>query len=150
MCPIFRTFRNWWKKLPDHHQYKKLARGFPLKKEIIVLSFSSFGGVCLVFYFFHLEEAPFTHRTRFMPITQVQMQELAETEYKNVLQVCADFVLPVTHPDHLRVHRVATRLVRANTCEEMEELRWEVNVVNSDEINAFVLPVSICECDFMA
>ena len=83
-----------------------------------------------------------THRTRFMPISHKQMVELTEKEYKNVLEAFAEHILPPNHPDHVRVFRVATRLLLANLGEEMNNLSWQVNVVESDEINAFVLPVS--------
>ena len=77
-----------------------------------------------------------------MPITNVQMNELAETEYKEILERYAECILPVNHADHTRVFRVAQRLIRANKCKEMDHLKWQVNVVFSDEVNAFVLPVS--------
>lgn len=78
-----------------------------------------------------------------MPISHKQMVELTEKEYKNVLEAFAENILPPNHPDHVRVFRVATRLLLANLGEEMNNLSWQVNVVESDEINAFVLPVSI-------
>lgn len=77
-----------------------------------------------------------------MPISHKQMVELTEKEYKNVLEAFAEHILPPNHPDHVRVFRVATRLLLANLGEEMNNLSWQVNVVESDEINAFVLPVS--------
>lgn len=77
-----------------------------------------------------------------MPISHKQMVELTEKEYKNVLEAFAEHILPPYHPDHVRVFRVATRLLLANLGEEMNNLSWQVNVVESDEINAFVLPVS--------
>ena len=138
-----RTFRNWWKKLPAHHKEKYLTRGVLfLNKERLIIITGGLGGVCIGFYFFHVEETPFTHRSRFMPITNVQMNELAETEYKEILERYAECILPVNHADHTRVFHVAQRLIRANKCKEMDHLKWQVIVVFSDEVNAFVLPVS--------
>ena len=77
-----------------------------------------------------------------MPVSHKQMEELTEMEYKNLLEAFADHILPANHPDHHRVFRVARRLVMANQSKEMEHLSWQVNVVDSDEVNAFVLPVS--------
>ena len=137
-----RTFRNWWRNLPSQHQYRKFVKRLLSRKEVITLSLGGAGGVCLVFYVCHLEEAPFTHRRRFMPISHVQMEELAETEYRNILDVYARDVLAVAHPAHQRVVRVTSRLVTANLCDEVNALKWHVNVINSDRVNAFVLPVS--------
>lgn len=78
-----------------------------------------------------------------MPISHKQMQELTDAEYRNILELFAEHILPVNHPDHLRVYRVAKRLVMANHGKEMENLSWQVSVVDSEEMNAFVLSVSL-------
>lgn len=83
-----------------------------------------------------------------MPISHRQMEELTNTEYRNTLELFADKILPVTDPNHLRVLRVAKRLVMANGSKEMEHLSWQVNVVNCDDMNAFVLPVSLPRLSF--
>ena len=77
-----------------------------------------------------------------MPISHKQMQELTDAEHRNILKLFAEHILPVNHPEHLRVYRVAKRLVVANYGKEMENLTWQVSVVACDEMNAFVLPVS--------
>ena len=115
-----------------------------LNKEKIIIITGGLSGICIAFYFFHLEETPYTHRTRFMPITHAQMNELAVTEHKEILEQYAKCILPVNHPDHIRVFRVAQNLIRANKSKEMDHLKWQVNVVLADDqINAFVLPVSL-------
>ena len=78
-----------------------------------------------------------------MPISHKQMQELTDAEHRNILELFAEHVLPVNHPDHRRVYRVAKRLVMANRGKEMENLSWQVSVVDSEEMNAFVLSVSL-------
>lgn len=77
-----------------------------------------------------------------MPISHKQMQELTDAEHRNILELFAEHILPVNHPDHRRVYRVAKRLVMANHGKEMENLSWQVSVVDSEEMNAFVLSVS--------
>lgn len=77
-----------------------------------------------------------------MPISHKQMQELTDAEHRNMLGLFAEHILPVNHPDHRRVYRVAKRLVMANHGKEMENLSWQVSVVDSEEMNAFVLSVS--------
>lgn len=139
---IFSTFRKWWGNLSADKRLR-LTKGFHLRKERITIVIGGFGGISLAYYFFHLEETPFTHRTRFMPISHKQMEELTNTEHRNILESFAEHVLPVSHPSHLRVYRVAKRLVTANHGKEMENLTWQVSVVDSEDMNAFVLPVSL-------
>lgn len=140
---FFSTFRKWWGNLSADKRLH-LTKGFHLRKEKIAIVIGGFGGVSLAYYFFHLEETPFTHRTRFMPISHKQMQELTDAEHRNVLELFAENILPVNHPSHLRVYRVAKRLVMANLgIKEMENLSWQVSVVESEDMNAFVLPVSL-------
>ncbi|PFX30818.1 metalloendopeptidase OMA1, mitochondrial-like [Stylophora pistillata] len=134
-----RYFRKWWNNLSADKRLQ-LTKAFHLRKERLTIVVGGFGGLCIAYYFFHLEETPFTHRPRFMPISHKQMEELTSTEYRNTLELYADKILPVTHPNHLRVFRVAKRLVMANGSKEMEHLSWQVNVVNCDDMNAFVLP----------
>lgn len=134
-----RSFRKWWNNLSADKRLQ-LTKSFHLRKERLTVVVGGFGGLCIAYYFFHLEETPFTHRTRFMPISHRQMEELTNTEYRNTLELFADKILPVTDPNHLRVLRVAKRLVMANGSKEMEHLSWQVNVVNCDDMNAFVLP----------
>ncbi|KAL9950429.1 hypothetical protein ACROYT_G042924 [Oculina patagonica] len=135
-----RSFRKWWGNLSADKRLH-LTKGFHLRKEKIAIVIGGFGGISLAYYFFHLEETPFTHRTRFMPISHKQMQELTDAEHRNVLELFAENVLPVNHPSHLRVYRVTKRLVMANRdIKEMENLLWQVSVVESEDMNAFVLP----------
>lgn len=131
---VFRAVRKSWKNLTADHRLH-LSKG-------VSVFIGSFGGVCLGFYFFHLEETPVTHRTRFMPISHRQMEELTEMNHINFLEKFADHILSTSHPDHHRVFRVAKRLVMANQSKEMEHLFWQVHVVDNEEMNAFVLPVS--------
>ena len=67
------------------------------------------GGVVAIgvgFYLFHLEETPFTNRSRFMPITHVQMNELAVIVYKEVAELLEDSILPVDNTSFSRSTKV--------------------------------------------
>lgn len=77
-----------------------------------------------------------------MPISHKQVQELTEREHKDLLEALAPHILPAHHPDHQRVFVVTERLVMANQSKEMENMSWQVNVVDTEEMNAFVLPVT--------
>ena len=59
-----------------------------------------------------------------------------------MLEALTPHILPAHRPVHQRVFVVAERLVMANQIKEMENLSWQVNVVDKDEMNAFALPVT--------
>jgi len=51
-------------------------------------------------------------------------------------------IVPPTHPVYQRVVKVVRKIVDSNQdLEFMREQTWTIVVVDSDEINAFVLPV---------
>ncbi|XP_032232170.2 metalloendopeptidase OMA1, mitochondrial isoform X2 [Nematostella vectensis] len=137
-----RTFRRWWQKLPAHHKHKLLTLDLLKKRrtEKLILIGGSTGVFFLAYYVYHLEETPITHRRRFMPVGNAQMRDVIEEEYRQVLEQCGEHILPVNHPYHRRVFEVAQRLVMANRSEEIDGIKWQVNVVDTDDVNAFVLP----------
>lgn len=107
----------------------------------MVIISGSVGGLFIAYYFFHLEETPVTNRVRFMPIGNAQMEHLVESEYKQTLELCGEYILPVNHPDHIRVFQATKRLLKGNQSKETDGIKWQVNVVNTPDVNAFVLPV---------
>jgi len=123
-------------------KYKTMLFTYKRKEKLIIIC-GTIGGLSVAYYFFHLEETPFTQRVRFMPIGNAQMEQIIESEYQHALELCSQYILPVNHPDHIRVFQVTKRLVSSNQCPEMEGITWQVNVVDTEDMNAFVLPVSI-------
>ena len=140
MALFNRTFRKWYQKLSP--QYKQMLLN-DKRTEKLVIIVGVFGGLSIGYYLFHLEETPFTGRVRFMPLGNAQMEQIIESEYKQALELCGEHILPVNHPDHIRVFRVTKRLVSSNQCKETEGIKWQVNIVDTPDMNAFVLPVSI-------
>ncbi|KAK3754642.1 hypothetical protein QZH41_014927 [Actinostola sp. cb2023] len=132
-----RTFRKWYQKLSP--QYKQMLLN-DKRTEKLVIIVGVFGGLSIGYYLFHLEETPFTGRVRFMPLGNAQMEQIIESEYKQTLELCGEHILPVNHPDHIRVFRVTKRLVLSNQCKETEGIKWQVNIVDTPDMNAFVLP----------
>ncbi|XP_028409656.1 metalloendopeptidase OMA1, mitochondrial-like [Dendronephthya gigantea] len=134
-----RTFRKWWKKLPDHRK-QTLKKYFFSRKELIAGILSIFAGSWLFLYYIHLEETPYTKRSRYVGVTPKQVKEIAESQLRQFLENYAENILPVSHPYHKRVYQVTKRLILANLDEIHDDLNWEVNVIESNEMNAFVLP----------
>ena len=137
-----RTFRKWWRKLPIHKR-EKFKENLFSRMDVIFLILSSLVGGWLFLYYIHLEETPYTKRSRYVGVTPNQIRDIAETQWRKLLETHADDIVSVAHPDHKRVYRIAERLIRANADEKMDQLNWEVNVISSEQTNAFVLPVSI-------
>ena len=88
---------------------------------------------------YHLENTPVTGRKRFMILNNEQLEKVADVQWRNISRDLSEFRLPVDHPAHMRVYRVATQILNANISKEVKELKWEINVINNDEVNAFVL-----------
>ena len=113
------------------------------RKEIIAGIISILTGGWLFLYYIHLEETPYTRRSRYVGVTPRQLREIAESQWRQLLEVYGEHIVPVTHPDHKRVFEITKRLIMANRDETLHHMNWEVNVISSDEANAFVLPVSL-------
>lgn len=71
------------------------------------------------------------------------MKEFISDVLFQLVNAYGNEIVPITHPYYKRVVRVAHRLILANKdIIEVRKHEWEVTVVKSDEVNAFVLPVS--------
>jgi len=92
-----------------------------------------FGG----YYVTHLEKVPISGRRRFMDVTPRQEEAMAVQAYNDIMFTYGRRILPPNHPYTRFVKRVGERLVRVSG---MENIKWEFNVIDSPERNAFVLP----------
>ena len=138
-----RSFRKWWKKLPDHKKEQFKEYLFQ-RMHVIALILSSFIGGWLFLYYIHLEDTPYTKRSRYVGVTPNQIRDIAETLWRKLLEEHADDIVSVSHPDHKRAFSVLEKLINANSDENMKNINWELNVISSNDIiNAFVLPVSM-------
>lgn len=62
----------------------------------------------------------------------------------------AELLVPVTDPRHKVVEQVVQHLAQRNKdIPEMSDVIWSVHVVQSPNINAFVLPVSKTQQEFL-
>ena len=60
-----------------------------------------------------------------------------------LLEEWADDLLPDSDPTYARVANVANRLLKANVdVQQIHGKEWTISVIQNDERNAFVLPVS--------
>ncbi|KAH3898937.1 related to Mitochondrial metalloendopeptidase OMA1 [Saccharomycodes ludwigii] len=108
-----------------------------------------FGGGGL-FYVTHLDEAPVSHRKRFIWLPRILELKIGEYTYNRVLQETGQSLLPANHPLTLKVERIFRRLVdaaisdpqNANVRDLIKDVNWKIHIVNDPRMppNAFVLP----------
>ncbi|TVY85717.1 Mitochondrial metalloendopeptidase, partial [Lachnellula willkommii] len=96
------------------------------------------GGVgAVVFYVSNLEEVPVSGRRRFNCYSDKSVEAQGDMMYEKTMRDARGAILPDYDPRVKKVHRVMERLIPASG---MEDTRWELHVIHSDEMNAFVLP----------
>ena len=134
-----RQLRKWWRGLPES-QRKIFFLGVRRRTDkIIILVFSTIG-LCFAYYNYHLEENDLTGRKQLMIMNDHQIKEIAEKEFLALSKDLADSYLPANHPSHIRVAKIAKQILNNNICPEVTNKSWKIIVVDSDVINAFVLP----------
>ncbi|KAI7900266.1 peptidase family M48-domain-containing protein [Cokeromyces recurvatus] len=89
------------------------------------------------YYVTHLERVPISGRIRFMNVSPKLEEAMAIQAYNEVMHEFRNRILPANHPYTRFVRRIAQRIIQVSG---MEDMKWEVHVVNSREKNAFVLP----------
>lgn len=90
------------------------------------------------FYYANLERVPVSGRLRFNCVSATYEEQQAKQDLQQITQQFQGRVLPSNHPDSMLVNRVLKRLIAASG---MEDLDWEVKVINAPEQeNAFVMP----------
>ncbi len=87
------------------------------------------------YYFYHLDRAPFTGRTRMIDMSREREYELGNANFRALLT--HQVVLPDSHPASAMVRRVGMRIASASG---MEQLPWDFRVVDSPIVNAACLP----------
>ncbi|XP_029988000.1 metalloendopeptidase OMA1, mitochondrial [Sphaeramia orbicularis] len=135
-----RSIRKWWVALPDNRrdlmrewawqQRWRLAAGAGVTMVMIALLLLT-----------HLDESPVTGRTRLLVFSREKYMELTALTSEAYVEQFAEVLLPVTDARHQVVERVVQHLVQRNKdIPEVSDVAWSVHVVETPNINAFVLP----------
>ena len=108
------------------------------------------GGVPIVLigfvYYKYLDEAPLTHRQRWIATTPAWERQLGDDEYQKLLTQFKGNILPTDHRASVTVHRVGKRIAdAAHVFATQHNFTYDTSnttytVVRSDMANAFVLP----------
>lgn len=91
----------------------------------------------------HLEESQISGRKRFLALKKDQIERISKFEFEGLLDQHAEAIVPESDPSYDRVASVATRILKSNLdIAEVKQKDWTITVIDSEEQNAFVLPVS--------
>ncbi|CAG8594193.1 8223_t:CDS:2 [Cetraspora pellucida] len=124
--------------LPPYPQYRRIKRVPPFYKKRTFWIYTGGAGFLLtVYYVNHLEVVPISNRRRFMDVTPKQEAKLAQQAYSEIMRRYHHNILPSWDHRTRFVRAVAQQIIRVSG---MEDLKWEVHVIDSPEKNAFVLP----------
>ena len=134
-----RQLRKWWRNLPENHRIKLFNDARRRGDKILIAIFGTLA-ICFGYYSYHLEENSLTGRKQLMIMNENQMREIAEREFTSLKNDMEGLFLPSNHPNHIRVYKVARRILQYNSMPEIVKRSWKVNVVDSEIVNAFVLP----------
>ena len=101
-------------------------------------------------YLGYSETIPYTKRTHLVLISPEQERKLGAKMYRDLLsqQRRSGKLLPSHHKLTRIVRKVGSKIAKETEAlsdwggqvSHMRDMKWEFNVINSDEVNAFVLP----------
>lgn len=107
-------------------------------------------GGAVSFYLYNLDQAPFTHRLRFLWIPYWLEGKIGDYSYSQILSQYRGQLAPESDPTYRRIGHVMDRLLAAavaNTndpdqARHLQQLQWHIHVIHApnDPPNAFILP----------
>ncbi|GAB5031201.1 m48 family [Nannochloropsis oceanica] len=105
------------------------------------------------FFVSHLESAPLTGRTQLVFLNTTQEMELGVMAASLVYKAEKEHILPRSAPETIIVHDISAGLLKslkqqiqgqgedaARLRDRITDMQWEVSVIDSDVVNAFVVP----------
>ncbi|KAF2235838.1 hypothetical protein EV356DRAFT_499505 [Viridothelium virens] len=95
------------------------------------------GVLAVAFYEWNMETVPVSGRRRFNIISPDAERSFAQQQYRQIIQEYRGRILPNGNPTVRTVQHVLERLLPTVG---MDDLKWEVYVIDSEEKNAFVIP----------
>ncbi|MGH0127169.1 UNVERIFIED_CONTAM: hypothetical protein FKN15_071578 [Acipenser sinensis] len=136
---IGRSIRKWWKSLPPNKR-ELFRQSVWRSRWRICAGVCGLAVVVTVFFCTHLDEAPITGRSRLLVFSSEHFKELSTFTAEGYLEEFKDTMVPLQDPRHRAVEMVVRHLVERNQdVPEVSQIPWTVRVVESSDINAFVL-----------
>lgn len=138
--------------------YKRFAQGSltaPLLTQWRNIAFSrtgaTVGAAGIGFYLYNLDEAPFTHRRRFLWVPYWLEKKVGDYSYRQIMAQYSAALVPPQDPIYFRVLNIMNKLLATafdnldhdeRHLRHLKSLDWDIHVVggSSQPPNAFVLP----------
>ncbi|XP_077390453.1 metalloendopeptidase OMA1, mitochondrial [Festucalex cinctus] len=135
-----RSVRKWWVALPDNR--RELFRQWAWQRRWrLVALVGTAATIAALLLLTHLDQSPVTGRTRLLVFSKQNYMELAAFTSEAYMEEFGQLLLPASDPRQQAVEWVLQHLVQHNQdLPEMADVDWTVHIVQSDTINAFVLP----------
>ncbi|KAK6199427.1 peptidase family M48-domain-containing protein [Scheffersomyces amazonensis] len=111
-----------------------------------------FLGGCAAFYVYNLNEAPFTHRYRFIWIPYWLETKIGDYSYQQIMFQYGNAIVPHTNPLYGKISGIMNKLLTVainnnddpKQREHLKSLDWSINIIQVDPKtyppNAFILP----------
>lgn len=93
-------------------------------------------GIGSLYYISHLENVPYSGRSRFMTISSANEKHIGDQEYQLLLRKYSNRILPKSHKISIFVRNIAQRIINANHLSGV----WDVTIIDDPTPNAFVIP----------
>ncbi|XP_069006687.1 metalloendopeptidase OMA1, mitochondrial isoform X1 [Embiotoca jacksoni] len=137
---VGRSIRKWWVALPDNR--RELMRQWAWQRRWHLAAGAGVAMVIVALLLLtHLDESPVTGRTRLLVFSRENYMELAALTSEAYMEEFAELLVPVSDPRHQVVERVVQHLAQRNKdIPQVSEVTWSAHVVQSPNVNAFVLP----------
>ncbi|XP_051233160.1 metalloendopeptidase OMA1, mitochondrial [Dicentrarchus labrax] len=135
-----RSIRKWWVALPANR--RQLMRQWVWQRRWHLAAGAGVAMVIVALLLLtHLDESPVTGRTRLLVFSRENYMKLATLTSEAYMEEFAEMLVPVTDPRHQVVERLVQHLaLRNKDIPEVSDVTWNVHVVQSPNVNAFVLP----------
>lgn len=112
--------------------------------------FLGIGAGLIGFYVYNQNEAPFTHRRRFLWVPYWMEKRIGDMSYRQIMYQYQQYLVPRSDPVYRQIGKVVDKLLahsfEANSDESqvrhLKLLNWEIHVINLPNTppNAFILP----------
>ncbi|KAJ3126225.1 hypothetical protein HK098_007781 [Nowakowskiella sp. JEL0407] len=131
----FASFRQPFRQNKRYEYFNQSSRDEINRRRLYIAGGAlAFGGI---YYISHLETVPISGRRRFNNLSSKREKYVADQAFREIFTQLKDSILPSYHPYSIFVTKVARRIIEVSG---MSDVNWQVFVVNSPQINAFVLP----------
>ncbi|PVH20918.1 hypothetical protein CXQ85_004431 [Candidozyma haemuli] len=146
-----------WSKPRSYATYKgfnnKSGSQFSIADLIRNRNFHYVIGGCVGFYLYNLNEAPFTHRYRFLWVPYWMEKKIGDYSYSQIISQFRGQLLPSSDPQYRKIREIMNKLLATaidNTPDpkqaaHLKSLDWSISIIQvqdprKEPPNAFILP----------